>query len=94
LPLTTAGVPALTGFGFKSKNAQAYRTLISQEMLAKGYLAATSVYTCIDHTPEIVDGYFEALDPIFATIRECEDGRDIMGLLNGPVAHAGFTRLN
>jgi glutamate-1-semialdehyde 2,1-aminomutase len=94
LPLTTAGVPALTSFAIKSPKAQAYRTLISQEMLAKGYLAATAVYTCTAHTPEIVDGYFEALDPIFALIRECEDGRDVMALLKGPVAHAGFTRLN
>ncbi len=74
--------------------AQAYRTLITQEMLAKGYLAATAVYTCTAHTQEIVDGYFEALDPIFALIRECEDGRDVMSLLRGPVAHSGFTRLN
>ena len=42
----------------------------------------------------IVDGYFEALDPVFGLIRECEDGRDVMGLLKGPVAHTTFTRLN
>ncbi|HEV2515596.1 MAG TPA: aminotransferase class III-fold pyridoxal phosphate-dependent enzyme [Devosia sp.] len=94
LPLTTAGVPALTGFSIKSPNGLAYKTLITQEMLAAGYLAATSVYTCTEHTPEIVDGYFAALEPIFNTIRECEDGRDVKALLNGPVAHSGFTRLN
>jgi glutamate-1-semialdehyde aminotransferase len=94
LPITTAGVPALTSFGFKSPNAQAYKTLISQEMLAKGYLAGNSVYTCTEHTPAIVDGYFEALDPIFGLIRECEDGRDVLSLLKGPIAHSGFTRLN
>lgn len=94
LPLTTAGVPALTSFALKLPNAQAYRTLITQEMLAKGYLAATAVYTCTAHTPDIVDGYFEALDPVFALIRECEDGRDVMSMLKGPVAHSGFTRLN
>jgi glutamate-1-semialdehyde 2,1-aminomutase len=94
LPITTAGVPALTSFGFKSPNAQAYKTLISQEMLAKGYLAGNSVYTCTEHTPAIVDGYLEALDPIFGLIRECEDGRDVLSLLKGPIAHSGFTRLN
>jgi glutamate-1-semialdehyde 2,1-aminomutase len=94
LPLSTSGLPALTAFSIKSPNAQAYKTLITQEMLAKGYLAGTSVYTCTAHTPEIVDGYFEALEPIFATIRECEDGRDVMSLLKGPLAHAGFSRLN
>lgn len=94
LPLATAGVPALTGFSIKSPNGLAYKTLITQEMLAAGYLAATSVYTCTEHTPEIVDGYFAALEPIFNTIRECEDGRDVKALLKGPVAHSGFTRLN
>jgi glutamate-1-semialdehyde 2,1-aminomutase len=94
LPLATAGVPALTSFSFKTPKGQAYKTLISQEMLEKGYLAGNSVYTCTEHTPEIVDGYFEALEPIFALIRECEDGRDVMSLLKGPIAHAGFTRLN
>lgn len=94
LPLATAGVPALTGFSIKSPSGLAYKTLITQEMLAAGYLAATSVYTCTEHTPEIVDGYFAALEPIFSTIRECEDGRDVKTLLKGPVAHSGFTRLN
>jgi len=94
LPLVTAGVPALTGFSIKSPNGLAYKTLITQEMLSAGYLAATSVYTCTEHTPEIVDGYFAALEPIFSTIRECEDGRDVKTLLKGPVAHSGFTRLN
>jgi glutamate-1-semialdehyde 2,1-aminomutase len=27
-------------------------------------------------------------------IRECEDGRDVMSLLKGPVCHGGFKRLN
>ena len=63
-------------------------------MLKKGYLAATAVYTCIDHTPDILVGYFEALDPVFALVRECEDGRDVIELLEGLEAHAGFKRLN
>lgn len=94
LPLATAGVPALTAFSIKGPNWLAYKTLITQEMLALGYLAGNSVYTCTEHTPEIVDGYFAALEPIFATIRECEDGRDVKNLLKGPIAHSGFSRLN
>jgi glutamate-1-semialdehyde 2,1-aminomutase len=92
--ITTSGLPALTTFAFNSPNALAYKTLIAQEMLAKGYLAATGVYVCTEHTPAVVDGYFGALDPVFALIRECEDGRDVMSLLKGPVCHAGFRRLN
>jgi glutamate-1-semialdehyde 2,1-aminomutase len=88
------GIPALAGFTVKSRNSLAYKTLITQEMLAKGFLAGNSVYASTEHTPEIVQAYFAALDPVFGLIRECEDGRDVMGLLNSPVCHDGFKRLN
>jgi len=88
------GIPALAGFTFKSKNAQAYKTLITQEMLKKGYLAANSVYVSTEHTAEIIDAYFNALNPIFGLIKECEEGRDVLSLLEGPICHSGFKRLN
>ncbi|WP_075792945.1 aminotransferase class III-fold pyridoxal phosphate-dependent enzyme [Massilia putida] len=88
------GLPALTGFSFQSENALAYKTLITQEMLAKGYLAGNSVYVSTAHTPDVVERFFAELDPIFGLIKECEEGRDVMSLLKGPVCHAGFKRLN
>jgi glutamate-1-semialdehyde 2,1-aminomutase len=94
LKIKTSGIPALTSFAFESPAALSYKTLITQEMLAKGYLATTSVYVCTEHTPAIVDGYFAALDPLFALIKECEEGRPVADLLKGPVCHAGFKRLN
>ncbi len=94
LDIQIAGLPALISFSFVSDNHLAYKTLITQEMLAKGYLAATSVYVCTEHTPEIIEGYFTALDPVFGLIKECEEGRDIFSLLKGPVCHSGFKRLN
>ena len=94
LSITTTGLAALTGFSFKSSNSLAYKTFITQEMLKAGYLAATAFYTSTSHTREIVSGYFAALKPIFAIIKECEEGRDIMSLLEGPIAHNDFKRLN
>lgn len=94
LPIDHWGIPALTGFSFLSDRALEYKTLITQEMLEKGYLAGNSVYVCTEHTPEIVEAYFHNLDPIFALIKECEEGRDVSSLLKGPVCHAGFKRLN
>lgn len=88
------GLPSLCGFTFRSPNAQAYKTLITQEMLAKGYLAGNSVYSCLSHTEDLIDRFFAELAPVFRTIRECEDGRDVMSLLKGPIAHSGFKRLN
>ncbi|SFZ85463.1 Glutamate-1-semialdehyde aminotransferase [Devosia enhydra] len=94
LSITTSGLPALTGFAFAGPNGLAYKTLISQEMLEKGYLAATSIYTATAHSPDVVDAYFEALDPVFGLIAQCEDGRDVTTLLRGPVCHSGFKRVN
>ena len=94
LKVNVAGLPAICAFGFDGPNALAYKTLITQQMLAKGYLASNLIFSSLAHTPEIVDGYFEELDPIFATIKQCEEGRDVMSLLKGPVCHAGFKRLN
>lgn len=94
LSITTAGLPSLTTYAFTGPNALAYKTYVTQEMLAKGFLASTHFYASIVHTLDLVDRYFEALDPIFATLRDCEDGRDIMSLLKGPICHAGFKRLN
>ena len=94
LQISTSGLAALTGFSFNSRNALAYKTLITQEMLAKGYLAGTNVYVCTEHTPEVLEGFFGALEPIFALIKDCEQGRDLNALLKGPVCHGGFKRLN
>lgn len=94
LPLRVFGLPAMIKFAINSENALAYKTLITQEMLAKGFLAGNSVYVCTAHSQEILDEYTEALDPIFRIIRDCEDGRDVMDLLKGPICHSEFKRLN
>lgn len=94
LEIHVNGLPAMIGFSFPLPDMLKYKTLITQEMLKKGYLAGTSVYTCTEHTQSVVDQYFEALDPLFALIKECEMGRAVDALLEGPVCHAGFKRLN
>lgn len=94
LSITVSGLPALIGFSFSGENALAYKTLLTQQMLAKGYLAGVSVYVCTEHTADVVAAYFDVLDPVFALIRQCEEGRDVNTLLKGPVCHAGFKRLN
>ncbi|ALP53206.1 glutamate-1-semialdehyde aminotransferase [Candidatus Tenderia electrophaga] len=94
LSITHSGIPALTSFSFNNKNSLAYKTLITQEMLSKGYLAGTSTYVCTEHVPEIVNGYIEALESVFELIGDCEEGRDVYSLLKGPVCHSAFKRLN
>jgi glutamate-1-semialdehyde 2,1-aminomutase len=94
VPIQIYGLPALISFAFKNELALAYKTLITQEMLKKGYLAGTSVYVSITHTKEVLNEYFAALEDVFALIQKCENGLDVNSLLQGPVCHAGFKRLN
>jgi glutamate-1-semialdehyde 2,1-aminomutase len=94
LSITINGLPALANFSFNNSNALAYKTLITQEMLGKGFLAGNSVYVCTAHSPEIILNFFEQLDPIFGLIKDCEEGRDVMSLLKGPVCDSGFKRFN
>jgi glutamate-1-semialdehyde 2,1-aminomutase len=93
IEITTSGLPALASFQFTGTNALALKTLVSQEMLTRGYLAGTALYACVSHEPE-VDAYLEALSGVFGLIRECADGCDVATLLRGPVCHTGFQRLN
>lgn len=89
------GLPALCGFTVRSPHAQIYKTFITQEMLKAGWLAGNSVYVSLAHTEDLVDRYFEALAPVWQRIADCEAGRgDPNALLDGPVAHSGFRRLN
>lgn len=95
LKITQWGIPALAGYNFDSPDHLAYKTYITQEMLKKGFLAGNSMYPSIAHTPEVMDSYFEALDPIFQRIKEFEDGKkNVREYLEGPICQSGFKRLN
>lgn len=85
-------LPLIT-FSFNYENSNEIRTLFTQEMLKRGYLAGTSVYLCYAHNEEIVEKYFEKVDEVFELIAKGIENNNISSLLNGPVAHTGFKRL-
>jgi hypothetical protein len=85
----------LSTYSFVSEDALKYKTFITQEMLKLGFLASTNFYASIAHKEEHFDAYFNALDKVYQVIAACEKGhKSINDLLEGPVCHAGFKRLN
>lgn len=84
---------ALTTFTFNYENTQELKTLFTQEMLKKGYLAGSSVYVSYCHTKEIVENYLNAVDKVFKILAQGIKENKISDLLEGPVAHSGFQRL-
>lgn len=90
-----SGIPALSTYSFNSDYALVYKTYVTQEMLKKGFLASTDFYACTEHTDDKFEMYFNALNDVFATIAKCENGcLSADSLLEGPVCHSRFKRLN
>ncbi len=95
LKIQINGIPALSSLLFLSSNHLEYKTLIAQEMLTKGYLAGTIFYASTAHSEKILNTYISDLDDVFYKISECEKGNmRIKDLLEVPVVHSGFNRLN
>lgn len=93
--ISILGIPALSTYSFAGENALKYKTYLTQEMLKNGILASTNFYACVEHNEEYFKIYFDVLDGIYKTIRSCEVGNlEINQLLDGPVCHSGFKRLN
>ena len=94
LNVVSSGLPALSNISFDEDDPAAYRTLMTQEMLKRGYLTSGNFYPSICHTSNVLDEYFANLDEVFRMIGECKQADEILSHLDGPVAHSGFKRLN
>jgi glutamate-1-semialdehyde aminotransferase len=95
LNISISGIPSLSTYSFEGINALKYKTYLTQEMLKMGFLASTNFYASIAHNDDHFTSYFNALDEVYSMISKCEKKqKNIDELLEGPVCHAGFKRLN
>jgi glutamate-1-semialdehyde 2,1-aminomutase len=95
LEIAISGIPSLSTYSFIGDNALKYKTLLTQEMLKKGFLASTNFYASIAHEDKYFESYFTALDQVYGVIADCDKGhKNVDQLLEGPVCHSGFKRLN
>ena len=94
LPVHAGGYPCLAHFKFEHAQADALRTLYTQLMLDRGFLAGAGLYPTLAHTDTVVERYGEAIDIVFGQIAGIlAAGGDPARHLRGPVAHSGFRRL-
>ncbi len=95
LPVDTGGCQAcLAHFRFVHPKAEALRTLYTQAMLERGFLAGVSLYPTLAHRDGPVSLYGKAIEEVFALIAGVIAADEIESSLAGPVAHSGFRRLN
>jgi glutamate-1-semialdehyde 2,1-aminomutase len=93
LPIQVSGIAPLAHIAFRVPNAQEVRTLFTQMMLDRGFLAGGAFYAMYAHTDEHVDGYLAAVGEVFREIKAAVATNTVCELLRGAVAHSGFKRL-
>ena len=94
--ISISGIPAISSFSVGSPaSGLKYKTLITQEMLLRGYLATPLVFMSTAHDEAEIDCYLNHLRDIFELIARCEKCELVVDeLLRGEVCHSGFKRLN
>jgi len=92
LNVTTAGLPALASFVIHGLDALAVKTWVTAKMLEQGYLAGVNLYASVAHTPEILEDYFTAIEPVFRQLGSMDD-ESLGGQLPDGTAQSGFRRL-
>jgi len=83
--------PCLAHFAFRGPEANALRTLYTQLMLQRGFLAGPAIYPTLAHTEAVVGQFGEALDAVFGELASAAG--NVAKRLQGPPAHEGFRRL-
>lgn len=91
--IEVGGIDPIGHFKFVHAEPLVLKTLFTQLMLARGFLATTSFYASFAHKEEHVSAYASAVGEVFAEIARAVEGGDPRRLLEGPVCHSGFQRL-
>lgn len=84
----------LSHFDFISDKALTYKTLFTQFMLERGFLASTSCYLSYAHKTKHINAYIMAIDAVFNQLSIIFAENQPEKYLKGPVCHSGFKRLN
>ncbi|MCK5013476.1 MAG: aminotransferase class III-fold pyridoxal phosphate-dependent enzyme [Candidatus Omnitrophica bacterium] len=93
LKIDMAGIASLPVMEIKEDQPLVIKTIFTQEMLKRGFLATNAIYVSYAHTKEIVDKYLDAAGDVFAMISEAVRSGALEEMLDGPVCHSGFKRL-
>jgi glutamate-1-semialdehyde aminotransferase len=93
LPINVSGIYPLGHFSFDHEKPLVLKTLLTQLMLEKGFLATTAFYASYAHKKEHIKEYLGAVDETFAFISNAVKNGSVENYLKGPVCHSGFARL-
>ena len=94
LRITVSGIYPLSHFSFDYDNSLVLKTLFTELMLERGFLATTAFYSSYAHKNTHVIRYLDATDQAFEFISKTIQKGNSEKHVRGHVCHAGFKRLN
>ena len=87
------GIFPLGHFNFEYEKPLILKTLFTQLMLERGFLATNAYYASYAHKKYHIEKYINAVDESFNFIKKAINEGNPEKYLKGPVCHAGFRRL-
>ena len=93
LKINVGGIDPLPHFSFENEESLLLKTLFTQLMLERGFLATTAFYASYAHKEMHITKYLKAVEECFAIIAKTIQKGNSKQFLNGPVCHSGFERL-
>jgi glutamate-1-semialdehyde aminotransferase len=87
------GIDPLPVFSFEDKRNMIFKTLFTQEMLKRGFLASNGFYASLAHEEGDLDRYEKALDVVFDIVSKAAKEDKPAARLKGAVCQTGFKRL-
>ena len=94
LSIMSDGLDSVPSFSFTDQESgQVLRTLFTQEMLKRGYLASNIFYVSAPHDGNVIERYLDDVNDVFAQLRKAVDTGTVEIRLKGPVAHTGFKKI-
>lgn len=93
LNINVIGMPSVPAMEIKEDKPLLIKSIFTQEMLKRGFLASNIIYLSLAHTKRIIDFYLIEADEVFALISKSLRLGKLNKLLKGPVCHSDFKRL-
>ena len=93
LPIKITGILPLLNFSVDHPKAVALATLMTQELLDRGYLDGPKFNATFAHRMDLVERYLRDVGEVFPTLADAIRQDDVERRLRGPVKHSDFQRL-
>lgn len=93
LKIDIVGIPSVLIMTMEEEEPLVIKTIFTQEMLKRGFLASNMIYVSCAHTKTIVEEYLKAADQAFGEIARAQQEGRLKDMLKGDICHSGFKRL-